>query len=153
MKFLKKINQVHIILHACPWSVKYILVRKYILNHKMGEKKYWWWRWGRGEEGRIRKHTHTHAPEHNLRWWNKWHSSPNIWAQMWGRQLRPITKIIWLDTHTFIKPELKWKKVKSIVSFGNIFLYFHHTKQLNHKPEFLLHGYFWNFGLNYLPHM
>lgn len=32
-------NQVHIILHASLFFVKYILVRKYILNYKLGEKK------------------------------------------------------------------------------------------------------------------
>lgn len=31
----EKSNQVHIILHACLFFVKYILVRKYILNYKL----------------------------------------------------------------------------------------------------------------------
>lgn len=31
----KKSNQVHIILHAGLFFVKYILVRKYILNYKL----------------------------------------------------------------------------------------------------------------------
>lgn len=132
MKFKKKKkNQVHIILHACPWSVKYILVRKYILNHKMGGKKYWW----RGEERGIRKHTHTHLNTTSDGETNGTEqSSPNIWAQTWGRQFGPIPKIIWFHIHTFsglIKPELK-SRVWGTFSF--------HTKQLNHKPEFLLRG-------------
>lgn len=34
----QKSNQVHIILHASLFFVKYILVRKYILNYKLKNK-------------------------------------------------------------------------------------------------------------------
>lgn len=35
---MNKSNQVHIILHASLFFVKYILVRKYILNYKLKNK-------------------------------------------------------------------------------------------------------------------
>lgn len=133
MKFKK--NQVHIILHACPWSVKYILVGNIYLITSW-EKKILMM-----EVRKIRKHTHTHLnTTSDGETDGTEQSSPNIWVQMWGRQLEPIpksylslTKASWWVLETFpltFKTQSSWTTNPGSSSRG-----------------------VWNLGPNHLPHV
>lgn len=87
-------------------------------------------------EVRIRKHTHTQlTTTSDGKTDGTEQSSPNIWVQMWGRQLEPIPKC-------FLSLRQRWNKTikKRIVTSGNISFDFQDIKQLKHTPRFLSQG-------------
>lgn len=57
---------MHIILHTCPWSVKYILLTKYILNHKLERILTMEVR-----RGRIKTHAHTWTQPQTVKRWHR----------------------------------------------------------------------------------
>lgn len=104
---------MHIILHASLFFVKYILVRKYILNYKLKKIKYW-----RGKDGRenwdsksrkqtsspaekkthshLNTHTHAHRREEGVdctdHLKHKKNNALNSWPQItWNWYNRSIT--------------------------------------------------------------